>query len=75
MPIFDYQCKKCEHVFEKMFLKVSAVEETIDCEKCGEHAANQLIGAPQFELSKTWFTGKKEHQTYLEKGWRKPNTY
>ncbi|HPF98987.1 MAG TPA: zinc ribbon domain-containing protein [Kiritimatiellia bacterium] len=36
MPIYEYQCKKCGHAFEKLVLKAS--DGAKKCPKCGAGA-------------------------------------
>jgi putative FmdB family regulatory protein len=41
MPIYDYECKQCGHVTEKLQFKVSKI--TIECPKC-DGKAKRIIG-------------------------------
>jgi len=48
MPIYEYQCQKCEHVLEAL-QKIS--EEPLRfCPECGAEELKRLISAPRFRL-------------------------
>ena len=48
MPIFDYQCSKCDHTFEAI-QKISDAVLT-DCPECGESTLKKMVSAPSFRL-------------------------
>lgn len=50
MPIYEYQCKKCDHSFEKLIFKCD--DEHIICPKCGADNVKKLLSASSF-MSKT----------------------
>jgi putative FmdB family regulatory protein len=56
MPIYDYQCQDCGHVFD--VLQKMADAPLTDCPACGAAALQKLLSAPSFQLK--------------GKGWRKP---
>ena len=41
MPIFEYRCKKCEHVTS--FLEKPGSRGRHDCEKCGSKATEKMF--------------------------------
>lgn len=45
MPIYDYKCPACEHVFEKS-VKMSNYLEQQDCPECNAKAERTVVGAP-----------------------------
>ena len=48
MPIYEYQCQKCEHVLEAL-QKIS--EEPLRfCPECGAEELKRLLSAPRFRL-------------------------
>lgn len=47
MPIFEYECKKCSHEFEKLVLKSS---EEISCPKCKSKKVERLMSAFAFSV-------------------------
>ena len=49
MPLYEYQCHACGHVFEKL-QKVSD-EPVKQCPKCHAQDVKKCISAPQFRLS------------------------
>lgn len=48
MPIYEYQCQKCEHVLEA--LQKIAEEPLRFCPECGAEELKRLISAPRFRL-------------------------
>ena len=66
MPIYEYQCRKCEHLFDAL-QKINE-EPLVDCPSCGESTLKRLISAPNFRLKgKGWYETdfKKENQKNL----------
>ena len=43
MPTYDYECKKCKHVFEELQSIKAKVLKT--CPKCGKRSLERLIGS------------------------------
>ena len=48
MPIYEYQCKECGHVFDAL-QKMSDAPLTV-CPDCGEPGLRKLLSAPNFRL-------------------------
>ncbi len=48
MPIYEYQCRSCDHQFEKL-QKISDPELS-DCPECGKPELQKLISAAGFRL-------------------------
>jgi len=48
MPIYEYACKQCEHVFD--VLQKMSDEPLTYCPECGAHELRKLISAPSFRL-------------------------
>ncbi|GAG69346.1 unnamed protein product [marine sediment metagenome] len=42
MPIFEYKCKKCNKVFEKLILSSSS-DDVITCPECGDKDVIKLF--------------------------------
>ena len=40
MPIYEYQCQKCEHFFEKLVLKGN---EPVECPKCHTDGVKKMM--------------------------------
>lgn len=49
MPIYEFQCDRCRHVFERL-QKLSDPDPDI-CPECGESAIRKRLTAPAFRLS------------------------
>ena len=47
MPIYEFECTACRHVFER-FMKVSEDQEDVTCPKCGATNPKKLIGRASF---------------------------
>ncbi len=65
MPIYEYQCDKCEHKFE--ILQKLSDEPLEFCPECGKHSLRKLVSAAAFRLSgsgwyETDFKDKKEQK-------------
>jgi putative FmdB family regulatory protein len=64
MPIYEYQCTKCEHMMEA--LQKMSEKPLRDCPACGKPGLNKLISAASFRLKGSgWYetdfkTGKKK---------------
>lgn len=48
MPIYEYQCDACGHVFDK--LQKMSDEPLKDCPQCEQSALTKLVSAPSFKL-------------------------
>ena len=65
MPIYEYQCEKCDHKLEKL-QKISD-DLLKDCPECGKPALKKLVSAAAFRLKGSgWYetdfkTGKKKN--------------
>jgi putative FmdB family regulatory protein len=65
MPIYEYQCEKCNHKLEKL-QKISD-DLLKDCPECGDPALKKLVSAAAFRLKGSgWYetdfkTGKKKN--------------
>lgn len=42
MPIFEYQCSRCEHTFEKLVLG-AASEDSVSCPECRSRKVEKLF--------------------------------
>jgi len=68
MPIYEYQCEKCEHVLEAL-QKIS--EDPLKfCPECGAPSLKKLLSAPRFRLKgggwyETDFKGEKDKKRNL----------
>jgi len=49
MPIYEYNCKNCEHKFEEIQKISDAI--LVKCPKCGEDSLQKLISASGFRLA------------------------
>jgi putative FmdB family regulatory protein len=45
MPIYEYKCKKCDHLFEEFVFSSNTGSEDIICPVCGEKNADRLMSA------------------------------
>ena len=48
MPIYEYQCEDCGHLFDA--LQKMSDDPLKDCPDCGEAALRKLLSAPNFRL-------------------------
>jgi putative FmdB family regulatory protein len=66
MPIYEYACQRCEHVFDA--LQKMDAEPLKDCPECGEPTLKKLLSAPNFRLKGAgWYETdfKKDNQRNL----------
>ena len=49
MPIYEYQCEKCQHTLEA--LQKFSEKPLRECPECGKHTLKRLISAPMFRLA------------------------
>lgn len=42
MPLYEYQCKKCEEKFETL-VSLSKLDEPVKCPKCGSDETEKLL--------------------------------
>lgn len=65
MPIYEYQCKECEHYLDA--LQKVGDEPMLTCPSCGKESLKRLVSAPRFRLKgKGWYetdfkTGNKRN--------------
>ena len=57
MPIYEYQCKNCNHTFEEFFLTSKEVKAPA-CPKCKKGEVEKLLSKPGIQ-----FKGKGFHKT------------
>lgn len=48
MPIYEYECRVCGHVFDA--LQKMSDEPLMDCPDCGKPELRKLLSAPNFRL-------------------------
>ena len=46
MPIYEFKCKNCGNVFEKLFLNGGV--DNIKCPECGSSDCEKLMSSPAF---------------------------
>jgi len=71
MPIYEYQCEACGHVFDSL-QKISDAPLTT-CPDCGAEALKKLVSAPAFRLKGGgWY--ETDFKTGDKKNLDKPDT-
>ena len=45
MPIYEFKCKNCNHVFEELVFSSIVNSEEIICPECGEKNSEKLMSA------------------------------
>ena len=45
MPIFEFRCKKCNHVFEEFVFSSKINFDDVSCPACGEVKSEKLMSA------------------------------
>jgi putative FmdB family regulatory protein len=44
MPLYEFSCSSCGHVFEELIFRQSEIEE-LECPKCGVQQVNKLMSS------------------------------
>jgi putative FmdB family regulatory protein len=47
MPIYEFECSACNHVFERV-MKVGEAYDDLTCAKCGAAKPKKIIGSCSF---------------------------
>lgn len=47
MPMYDYRCRSCGHVFEELVVSSSVPDSEVACPACGARDAERLVSAPR----------------------------
>lgn len=47
MPIYEFECTACAHVYER-FMRISEDHESLACPECGALKQKKLIGSCSF---------------------------
>jgi len=72
MPIYEYQCSKCDHHLEAL-QKISD-KPLRECPECGRHTLKRLMSAPLFRLAGSgWYetdfkSDKEQKRNLAQKG-------
>ena len=45
MPIYEYRCQNCNHVFEELIFSSLTKDEEIICPKCNQNTAEKMMSA------------------------------
>jgi putative FmdB family regulatory protein len=53
MPIFEYSCKECNVLIEKIYPSLEKSAEVLNCPRCGETRANRLSIPTSVSLSRS----------------------
>ncbi len=76
MPIYEYQCSKCNHHLEAL-QKISD-KPLRECPECGRHTLKRLMSAPMFRLAGSgWYetdfkSDKEQKRNLAQKGDAEP---
>lgn len=52
MPLFEFQCRKCQAVTEVLFRSVGLQNRFVTCAKCGSDATAKVISRVSFKVAK-----------------------
>jgi putative FmdB family regulatory protein len=69
MPIYDFECKKCEHEYDVICL-MSEKEETVKktkCPECGSRSKLERLYAPSFNFTNPVGTDRYNKHDYRHK--------
>ncbi len=74
MPIYEYACESCGHVFD--VLQKMAAAPLLECPECSKPTLKKLLSAPNFRLKGGgWYETdfKKDNQRNLAGGDKEPS--
>ena len=54
MPMFDYKCGKCSHLFEELIFSSQIPDYKIKCPKCGAFKSNRQLSAPTVSVGSSF---------------------
>ena len=49
MPIFEFRCSECGHIFEKLFVS-SSEETTLACPRCGCESLDRVVSRTNYAV-------------------------
>jgi putative FmdB family regulatory protein len=58
MPLYEFECKKCKHPFDKVMSIKEMEAEQIECPKCGSGEVIKLISSGAIKIGLGGYTGK-----------------
>jgi len=65
MPVYQYQCKECQKVFDELWLSISDAEanetvflETAKCPQCGSLNKHRLVSSPMVSFKGEGWSSK-----------------
>jgi len=53
MPIFEFRCSKCNHVFEEFVFSSNVDTSKLECPQCGEKNVQKLMSAFSSSMGST----------------------
>ena len=62
MPTYEFQCKKCDHVFD-VFQRVNA-QEWHNCPKCGTSSVRRLISRVHTRFGKDFYEEEFKREAF-----------
>ena len=58
MPLYEYECNKCEHAFTKVLSIEEMEARNPDCPKCGADDVKKLISSGSVKIGMGGYAGK-----------------
>jgi putative FmdB family regulatory protein len=58
MPLYEFECKKCKHPFDKVMSIKDMEAEQAACPKCGSGEVQKLISSGMIKMGLGGYTGK-----------------
>ena len=52
MPLFEFQCRKCQAITEVLWQRVDSQSQSVACAQCGSRATAKVISRVSFNLAK-----------------------
>jgi len=58
MPLYEFQCGKCEHTFDKVLSIKEMDTIKLTCPKCGSDDVRKLLSSGGIKMGPGWHAGK-----------------
>ena len=58
MPLYEFECKKCEHTFDKVMSIKEMDTIKLTCPECGSSSIRKLISSGRIKIGLEGYAGK-----------------
>lgn len=58
MPLYEFQCKKCEYTFDRVMSIKEMETDTVSCPECGSDEVKKLMSSGGVKIGLGGYAGK-----------------